>query len=67
MAAEVGGPERKGRQIICNHYYFQATFEGWMEVMEDAIDATKVGNIYLCFVFSGLGFRPIPISQSNTI
>lgn len=22
-----------------------------MEVMEDAIDATKVGNIYLCFVF----------------
>ena len=22
--------------------HLQATFEGWMEVMEDAIDATKV-------------------------
>ena len=59
--------EKEGRLFVIIIIAFQATFEGWMEVMEDAIDATKVGNIYLCFVFSGLGFRPIPISQSNTI
>ena len=34
-----------------------------MEVMEDAIDATKVGNIYLCFVFSDLRIKPTPILE----
>lgn len=34
-----------------------------MEVMEDAIDATKVGNIYLCFVFSGLRVQLTPILE----
>ena len=43
--------EKEGRLFVIIIIAFQATFEGWMEVMEDAIDATKVGNIYLCFVF----------------
>jgi len=44
--------EKEGRYFIIIIVVFQATFEGWMEVMEDAIDATKVGNIYLCLVNS---------------
>lgn len=44
--------ENEGRYFIIIIVVFQATFEGWMEVMEDAIDATKVGNIYLCLVNS---------------
>lgn len=26
----------------------QATFEGWMEVMKDAVDSTEVGTVTAC-------------------
>jgi hypothetical protein len=33
-----------------HYYHFQATLEGWMEIMRDAVDATGVGFSWLLSV-----------------
>ena len=57
--------EKTGRWFVIITVAFQATFEGWMEVMEDAIDATKVGNIYPYFT-TPVYIRPTRLNSQKS-